>query len=483
LPKTWEQLQVLPYPGKLTLVLSLFLVILFIAISCILIKFKEVELSSKSYWLVISMVLVIAFVWQFILTKAVTLNIEGWDPWTIFQWVTGHGEVYPDYFSYNPNNMVTMYFYQFTKMIQNLFGRPLSWLALSRMNAIVMIIATFLFAYIVRHFLSSLAALFSVGLFALYFTWSPLSVVPYSDTLSLLPALLAISLLLLAKHYRSHPISCALLVVVSGFISAISYYTKASSVIFLIAFIGASLMTLLRKSKIGLKQCSLLLSLVIGFVGGFYTIKQINQSQTLVTFNRSLATPMTHYLAIGASEKGWWNQPDQDFTRSFSSYQERSQKNMDKYVQRVNDRGINGYIDFLKYKNGLTFNDGTLGWYEEGGGKVVENTPSKDESNQNSLRQLLYGQGAKTPVVKYLAQVLWIILWLLIVGSLLRLLSKKTQSRATDWMLLTVLGGFIFLSLFESGRGRYVIQFLPYYFILAGFLFNNFKEQTKKDTR
>ncbi|WP_062325474.1 hypothetical protein [Holzapfeliella floricola] len=133
----------------------------------------------------------------------VALDIEGWDPWTIFKWITGNGDVYPNYFSYNPNNMITMYMYQLTNTIEALFGRQLSWLALDRMNMIVILISSLLFAYIAKNLLSSIAALFSVGLFSIYFTFSPLSVIPYSDTLSLLPALLTIVLLLLAKHYQS----------------------------------------------------------------------------------------------------------------------------------------------------------------------------------------------------------------------------------------------------------------------------------------
>ncbi|MGX4763049.1 glycosyltransferase family protein [Holzapfeliella sp. JNUCC 72] len=483
LPKIMAQFQSLPYPGKLTMIVSLFLVILLAGIVLLAIKFRQTRLTTKAYWYIVFGITGIAFVWQLFLIHEVALDIEGWDPWTIFQWITGNGDVYPNYFSYNPNNMMTMYMYQFTNIVTNLFGRQLSWLALDRMNMIVILIASLLFAYIAKKLLSSIAALFSVGLFSIYFTFSPLSVVPYSDTLSLLPALLTIVLLLLAKHYQSQKVFCALLVVVAGLMASVSYYTKASSVIFFIAFLLASAINLLKTRHFSLFKIELLGCLLVGFLAGFYGIKKINQVQTIVAYNSTLATPMTHYLAIGASEKGWWNQPDQDFTRSFESYSERSQKNMDKFVQRVTDRGWDGYIDFLKYKNAITFNDGTLGWYEEGGGKVVNDTPSKANSEKNNLRKFLYGQGSKTAVTKWFAQVIWLVLWIIVTCSIASLFRKQTSSLSTDWLTLTVLGGFIFLSLFESGRGRYVIQFLPYYFLLAGYLVNNFKSKIKKHTQ
>jgi hypothetical protein len=47
-----------------------------------------------------------------------------------------------------------------------------------------------------------------------------------------------------------------------------------------------------------------------------------------------------------------------------------------------------------------------------------------------------------------------------------------------EWMVqllkYTVIGFFFFLLLFEGGRSRYVIQFLPFIILLASFGFDNF---------
>ncbi|MGX4645451.1 hypothetical protein [Holzapfeliella sp. JNUCC 80] len=146
LPKIMAQFQSLPYPGKLTMIVSLFLVILLAGIVLLAIKFRQARLTTKAYWYIVFGITGIAFVWQLFLIHEVALDIEGWDPWTIFQWITGNGDVYPNYFSYNPNNMMTMYMYQFTNIVTNLFGRQLSWLALDRMNMMVILIASLLFA-------------------------------------------------------------------------------------------------------------------------------------------------------------------------------------------------------------------------------------------------------------------------------------------------------------------------------------------------
>ncbi|WP_062325478.1 hypothetical protein [Holzapfeliella floricola] len=73
----------------------------------------------------------------------------------------------------------------------------------------------------------------------------------------------------------------------------------------------------------------------------------------------------------------------------------------------------------MKYKNAITFNDGTLGWYEEGGGKVVNDVPSKTNSEKNNLRKFLYGQGSKTAVTKWLSQVMWLVLWIIVTCSVI----------------------------------------------------------------
>ncbi|WP_062325476.1 hypothetical protein [Holzapfeliella floricola] len=105
---------------------------------------------------------------------------------------------------------------------------------------------------------------------------------------------------------------------------------------------------MIKTNRFNIFKVELLGYLVFGLLAGFYGMRKINQIQTIVTYESTLATPMTHYLAIGASEKGWWNQPDQDFTRSFDSYSERSRRNLDKFVQRVNDRGLDRYVDFFE---------------------------------------------------------------------------------------------------------------------------------------
>lgn len=64
---------------------------------------------------------------------------------------------------------------------------------------------------------------------------------------------------------------------------------------------------------------------------------------------------------------------------------------------------------------------------------------------------------------KFFPQIIWVVALILI------LFATIGDSHETLQLLkYTVVGGFMFLLLFEGGRSRYLIQFLPYLFTLAG---------------
>lgn len=62
----------------------------------------------------------------------------------------------------------------------------------------------------------------------------------------------------------------------------------------------------------------------------------------------------------------------------------------------------------------------------------------------------------------FIAQIWWII-WL----GMLTFGTTKDYSKPKQMMRLAIIGGMLFLLLFEGGRSRYLIQFLPIFLMLA----------------
>lgn len=62
----------------------------------------------------------------------------------------------------------------------------------------------------------------------------------------------------------------------------------------------------------------------------------------------------------------------------------------------------------------------------------------------------------------FIAQIWWII-WL----GMLTFGTTKDYSKIKQMMRLAIIGGMLFLLLFEGGRSRYLIQFLPIFLMLA----------------
>jgi len=64
---------------------------------------------------------------------------------------------------------------------------------------------------------------------------------------------------------------------------------------------------------------------------------------------------------------------------------------------------------------------------------------------------------------KFFPQIIWVVALLFIF-----LASIGDSVETLQLLKYTIVGGFVFLLLFEGGRSRYLIQFLPYLFTLAG---------------
>jgi len=77
---------------------------------------------------------------------------------------------------------------------------------------------------------------------------------------------------------------------------------------------------------------------------------------------------------------------------------------------------------------------------------------------------------------KFFPQIIWV------VALIFMLFSTIGDSGETlQFLKYTIVGGFVFLLLFEGGRSRYLIQFLPYLFTLSGLGIDKFISKYKNE--
>ena len=139
--------------------------------------------------------------------------------------------------------------------------------------------------------------------------------------------------------------------------------------------------------------------------------------------------------------------------------------------KRLKQRGFLGYISFLIRKQGYNTADGTFGWLGEGT-FIFTKTPA---SNWKWWAQTFtYPDGKNVSVFRFISQLIWIFL----VGILF--FGWKYHDLVSDGLRLSLIGGFLFLLIFEGGRSRYLIQFLPSIMILVPIVWQSSKETITK---
>lgn len=249
---------------------------------------------------------------------------------------------------------------------------------------------------------------------------------------------------------------------------------KPTLIIFLIAICIVQII-FLRVSKINVRNISFLVLFFVGFTCTYLIMDVGIQQQNYVRIDTEKKEPISHFAAMGLYGVGGFNPTDAGMDASVKSYKLRDKKNKDLLKTRIKSfENVFGYQKFLIRKQLANTSDGTFGWGRKG-------TPSFNEffykGNKNLLSRIqnrLYGHGGTTlnvsePMVNtsfdynVIVQPFWIITVVVVLFSL------KAQDKFALICRLTVIGFMMFLLLFEGGRSRYLIQFLPFILILVPF--------------
>ena len=139
--------------------------------------------------------------------------------------------------------------------------------------------------------------------------------------------------------------------------------------------------------------------------------------------------------------------------------------------RRLKEYGPFGLIGHIYYKQSLTVAEGTLGWlYRD---VQYEKTPyinplyAKRTKNNGFAKWVrIYFLSTDRPQYKYyefIKQLIWIVLSAGLLGAYL----KRRDTDDFNFLSLAIFGGLLFLTIFEGGKTRYLIQFLPQILLVA----------------
>ncbi|GIC69721.1 glycosyltransferase family 39 protein [Fructobacillus tropaeoli] len=390
--------------------------------------------------------------WMFLVQRATTAKL-GW-PW-------------PNYLSVNPNNTMLL---KLESIYFHLLGRPSFehfMYSLNIANVAIVDFGTYLIWKLAKKFTSPLVAKLTFVLTLVLFTCVPFFVIPYSDTLSFFLTAAILYTVVRAIDFQQKK-QFYLFGLLLGFELLLSYLLKPSLMVLLIAVLFVLVLLILtRNGQIKLKSAGIMLAISIAFLGiGSVLMKEyLYHHNGIVKVDTRQALPMSHFAAMGITGDGDYNVTDMFNSANIKDPEARNKASLRLIKERfINQGGILGYEKFLIHKQIKNSADGSMAWGHEVYYLKAFHPNNEQLEKTFPRRYFLEKNGIATEGkfdFRTVQQIFWIIALVLILGSIF------DQSLWGLFLKFSAVGFFAFLLIFEGGRTRYLIQFLPVLFLLA----------------
>ena len=134
----------------------------------------------------------------------------------------------------------------------------------------------------------------------------------------------------------------------------------------------------------------------------------------------------------------------------------------------------------------IAFQEGNLGWRIEDPMSVVKFQKNKvtsgfiDSRLGKKIRTYLFFQGNNFANLDFFLQTMWIVIIFGIIYQLFSAIKGSNFSMIQFFLALSILGAFMYLMLFEAGRSRYLISFLPVLSLMSAFGYQTMGEENNE---
>lgn len=267
----------------------------------------------------------------------------------------------------------------------------------------------------------------------------------YTDTLEMIFPIIAILIMDIyekSTNYRNNKKGSY--IILMAIISTIGILIKTNVIITLIAIVIYFIMkhNFFESLK---KVATIFIVFSIIMIGYRYVVQKIIP----IPYNES-GLPATHWVMMGMTGNGWYNQEDADLSRKiYGEFGKEAvaKANIEVIKKRLKDYGIRGYLKFINHKLEVTWNDGTY----FAPVKLCK-TPFKKTKIHT------YITGENNIYYMYISQFMHIILLSGIVLSVIKNFKHKINMYIICHIAL--FGTVLFLLIWET-RSRYIVCMLP----------------------
>lgn len=363
------------------------------------------------------------------------------------------------YFSSNSNNLPLLLLQQ---QLGALFHQH-SWLFYDLCTLILVDFSVF-FNTLSIYLLDPSKVRFSFYLQIMGLIFFPMIIVPYTDTWVLPLVSLYFLWYCLARHSQQTPAIRYCFIFLFGITVSATYFIKPSAIVPAIAIgLGELLALFALKHWSRHRLTKLIFTLLLCIVSSgltYHTIQTQLDHQTYIQIIPGREIPAVHFISMGVSGDGGYNAKDALAMSTLPTKKARSDYSIQKIKLRLHKLGFWGYLQFLLRKHRNNTADGTFAWVKEGNFISQSERPT-DSGITGFLENFVYLYGKNLGDFRYLAQIIWIIILVII------FFGWRQKTKITQILRLSIIGAVLYLLIFEGGRSRYLIQFLPMFIILA----------------
>jgi hypothetical protein len=407
---------------------------------------------------------------QITIGAAVRVN-PGWDAGVVLDTATalaqgGRYDFAEQYYAWYPNNLLlTWLFWVYFTALRN-FSVTDTLMAAVVLHSMLMASSVVLVAAVARRIAGYATAVLFLMLSVLFVALGGWNGLPYSDTIGMFfPAVI----LWLIVAARVRPVWARLALWAAAAVMAAVGVQIKPTVLF--ALVAACAVVVLWKYDGGRRR--VIAGLVAASVAGGVLLGAVSAAQSALldagVVREDLRTntqqvPLTHFLKMGSTGLGGFQQGDVWETIGIEDPHARFQNGIDVYLERVREMGPMGYAQQIVTKMSWSVGDGSFFAWAEGSTHLKTEFPATDAASQ-LIRDYFTSAGDHSLVIRTLWQGAWHVV-LALVAAPFFLRGRTLFSPTATMMRLALLALLVFLCLFEN-RARYLYLYVPYFLLLA----------------
>ncbi|MCY7217122.1 glycosyltransferase family 39 protein [Streptococcus cristatus] len=376
------------------------------------------------------------------------------------------------YLTRNPNNL-PLFLYE--RFFFNLFGEAALWI-MQGLNLFYVNIATWILYKGCQRYFSQATADAVFSLYVALVGFSPYYMSMYTDIppLPLISLQIFLALGLLKNQEKTRQIIGSSFLL--GILTSLAFLIRPTVMILMIAVFGV---LFLRKNW---KKFFLTATVFgLGFSASYLPLHYglAHQTEVPIIQGKGLAKGPLLFINLGLTnighdqedmKEGLLQYVDPDKRDDYNNGMFATENVIKEIKRRLKEYTPLTFLQHLYYKQSLTVAEGNLGWLY----RSVEHektpyiSPLYESTKDNAFTQFIRDFFLNSDKDSYryyslLKQVVWIIMALGLVFALW----KYRQDDSLNFLILAVFGGLLFLQIFEGGKTRYLIQFLPQILILS----------------